>query len=334
MSDLGAELISAYHTVLFDLDGTLYYGPREVPGAADLVRQLRHRGVRVRFVTNNAAKSAEDVAGTLRSFGFEVDASDIGTSAQAAARVLRSRLAGGCSVLVVGTDALADEVAAAGLRPVRQAADDVSAVVQGHSPDTGWTDLAEGCVCIRGGALWVACNVDPTLPTARGELPGNGAMVAALRAATACEPTIAGKPASSLFELAAESAEPSTALVIGDRLGTDIAGGVAAGMDTLVVLSGVTTPSSLLAAKPGQRPRYVAHDVSSAGESAWDLCRAPQAGWRISAEADGLLAYTDGSGSSMALLHALCRIGWQAGVMTVQAGDDRAAAALRELRLC
>ena len=102
-------------------------------------------------------------------------------------------------MLIVGTEALANEIAAVGLRPVRRYDDNPVAVVQGLSTTIGWPDLAEAALAIRAGALWVAANVDPTLPTERGLLPGNGSLVAALRAATGAEPQVAGKPAPRLM---------------------------------------------------------------------------------------------------------------------------------------
>src|SRR6202000_2850848 len=102
-------------------------------------------------------------------------------------------------VLILGTEALADEVSAVGLEPVRSADDDPVAVVQGHNPDTGRRQLAEATLALGRGATWVACNVDPTLPSDRGILLGNGSMVAALRTATRLEPQVAGKAAGPLL---------------------------------------------------------------------------------------------------------------------------------------
>ena len=140
------------------------------------------------FVTNNASRGADEVAEHLRELGFTAAPDDVVTSAQSAARLLAEQLPAGAKVLVVGTDALAAEVRDVGLTPVRQFADEPVAVVQGHSPETGWPDLAEAALAIRAGALWVAANVDKTLPSERGLLPGNGSMVAALRTATDSEP--------------------------------------------------------------------------------------------------------------------------------------------------
>ncbi|WP_020672044.1 HAD-IIA family hydrolase [Amycolatopsis nigrescens] len=333
MSD---SLLDSYDALLLDLDGTVYHGVNVIPGAAEVLETARERDVPVRFVTNNASKAPVAVAEHLRALGVAGVPSEVNTSAQAAAGVLRDRVAVGETVLVVGTDSLAAEVAAVGLKPVRTVRagrEGIAAVVQGHSPDTGWADLAEACLAIRAGALWVACNADVTLPAERGLLPGNGAMVAALRAATGTEPAVAGKPQTPLFETAAGSAGASRPLVVGDRLDTDIAGAVAAGMDALVVLTGVATPATLLAAVPAERARYLAADLSALTEPAELLAIGPQPGWQVHAEDGALVATGDGAADATALLRVLCGVAWQTGVTTVRASGDHAAAALVELAL-
>ena len=145
------------------------------------------------------------------------------TSPQAAAVMLADRHPAGAKVLVIGAPWLEESVRQAGLEPVRLAEDNPVAVVQGHSPDTGWRNLAEGCIALRAGADWVACNVDTTLPTDRGMLPGNGSMVAALVAATGLHPRVAGKPERPLLDAAVRQVGSSRPLVVGDRLDTDIA---------------------------------------------------------------------------------------------------------------
>lgn len=324
-------LQAAYDAVLFDLDGTVYQGSRPIPGAAEVVRAVREAGNPVRFVTNNASKGPEDVVDHLRGFGISAEPAEVSTSAQAAAKVLGARLPPGTTVLVVGAPALEAEVEAAGLRPVRKAGDDVAAVVQGHWAETGWRDLAEACVAIRAGALWVACNMDVTLPTERGQLPGNGSMVAALRAATGAQPEFAGKPEAALFTMASASAGASTPLVVGDRLDTDIAGAIAAGLDSLVVLTGVATPPRLLAAVPTERPRYLAADLAGLTAAAEDLLIGPKQGWHVLAE-DGVLSVSaNGSSDRLELLRALCHAAWDTGVTAVRGADERARAVLVDL---
>jgi len=309
MSD---ALLAAYDAVLFDLDGTVYHGTRVIPGAPEAVRAAREHGTPVRFVTNNASKAPDEVVAHLTGLGMPTETDEVHTSAQAGAQLLEERLEPGAEVLVVGTRSLADEVARAGLKPVRKNAGSVQAVVQGHSPDNTWAALAEACLAIRAGALWVACNVDATLPSERGLLPGNGSMVAALRTATDVEPLVAGKPQPLLFETAARSAGSERPLVVGDRLDTDIAGAVAAGIDSLVVLSGVATPKQLIEAIPAERGTYLAADLTALTESAEDLEIGPRPGWSVTAR-DGVLTAT-GDGDSLDLLRALCHTAWATGV--------------------
>ena len=145
----------------------------------------------------------------------------------------------------------------------------------------GWPDLAEAALAIRAGALWVAANVDPTLPTERGLLPGNGSLVAALRAATGAEPQVAGKPGPQLMTDAVARGDFRAPLVIGDRLDTDIEGANAAGLPSLMVLTGVNTARDAVYAEPAQRPTYIGHDLRSLHQDGTLLEVGPQPGWRV-----------------------------------------------------
>ncbi|CCH33825.1 HAD-IIA family hydrolase [Actinosynnema sp. NPDC047251] len=254
-------LLDRYDALLLDLDGTVYRGHDAVPGAVEAVAAARGRGIGIRFVTNNATRSPQDVADHLTEIGFRAALDEVSTSAQAAAAMLPDLVGPGAGVLVLGTDALADEVRRCGFTPVRTA-EGAAAVVQGLSQDLGWRELAEAALAIRAGARWVACNVDATLPTERGLLPGNGSLVAALKTATGAEPLVAGKPATPLLEQAAKSLGAQRPLVVGDRLDTDILGAVNAGLDSLLVLTGVSTEADAAALPPHLRPTYVAADLS------------------------------------------------------------------------
>ena len=265
------SLLDDYDALLFDLDGTIYRGEEAVPGADRAVDAAHRSGTKVRFVTNNASRGPDEVASHLTELGIQAVPEEVSTSAQAAAAVLAEKLEPGTTVLVIGTDSLAHEVELRGLTTTRVHSDDVQAVVQGLNKNTDWHDFAEACIAIRKGALWVACNIDPTLPTERGPLPGNGSMVAVLRTATATEPLVAGKPATPLMDEAVRSADAERPLVIGDRLDTDIAGAVAAGLDSLLVLTGVATAQDLLDAPADMRPTYVSHDVEAVTRDAAEL---------------------------------------------------------------
>ena len=162
------------------------------------MRAAAERGVRTPYITNNASRRPAEVAAHLAELGFPAIADDVVASSQAGAALLAGQLPAGRRCWSSAPPRWAREVTRVGLTPTDRA-DGAVAVVQGHSPDTGWRLLAEATVALRAGAVWVACNLDPTLPTERGPLPGNGSMVAALRTATGREPQVAGKPAPALL---------------------------------------------------------------------------------------------------------------------------------------
>lgn len=328
MSD---RLVDLYDAVLLDLDGTVYRGSEAVPGAHDTIRTLRETGTPIRFVTNNASRSPKEVAEHLMELGIPVTPDEVCTSAQAGAAVLAERVPAGATVLVVGTESLAEEVRNRGLRPVSEATPEVVAVIQGLSRSVGWRELSEAVLAVRAGALWVACNADPTLPTERGQVIGNGALVAAVAAATNGEPLVAGKPHRPLMDQARSSADAERPLVVGDRLDTDIAGAHAAELDALLVLSGVTRPGDLLGADI--RPRYVAADLTAVTEPAADLEVGPAPEWQLTTH-DGSTtvrwAGGDAQPDPMRLLRGLCAAP-SAG--HIKADDGTARAALAELGL-
>jgi HAD superfamily hydrolase (TIGR01457 family) len=325
-------LLDRHDLVLADLDGTLYQGREAIPGAVDAVRAAGERGIRTLYVTNNASRSPGDVATHLAELGYPAEADDVATSSQAAAALLAEQLPDGAKVLVVGTAALVAEISAVGLTPTDAAAG-ATAVVQGLDPQLQYATLAEACIALRAGAVWVACNVDPTLPSERGPLPGNGSLVAVLRTATRLEPQVAGKPAPALMRTAAQRVGASAPLVVGDRLDTDIQGGRAAGMATLLVLTGVSDAAELLAAPPEARPDYVGHDLAALDLDADDLALGPRPGWTVDGGSDGLVL--SGAGDPLDALRALCVRHWDTGggAPRVRAHGDDAAAALRVLGL-
>ena len=326
-----STLLDTFDLVLADLDGTLYRGREAVPGAVEAVRRARERGVRTVYITNNASRSPADVAAHLAELGFPAEVDDVATSSQAAAALLAEQLPQGATVFVVGTAALVAEVEAVGLVSA-DTADGVAAVVQGLDPELHYRTLADASLAVRAGAVWVACNVDPTLPSERGPLPGNGSLVAVLRTATRREPQVAGKPAPTLMTKAAERVGGTAPLVVGDVLQTDIQGGRTAKMATLLVLTGATTPADLLAAPADARPDYVGADLGALEQDADRLAPGLRPGWTVAGATDLTLS---GSGDPLDALRALCAHHWEAGggAVTVAADGDDAAAALRALGL-
>ncbi len=258
----GTGLISKFDALLADLDGVVYAGPHAIPGAVESLRRLAGIGVGLGYVTNNASRSPAEVAQHLRELGAPAEDQQVVSSSQAAAELLASLLPAGAHVLITGSAALAHEIELVGLVPVHSAEQGPVAVVQGFSPDIGWKDLAEASYVVAGGALWMATNTDMTIPQARGFAPGNGALVAAVAAATGKTPLVAGKPQAPLFHAAAKRLAADRPLVVGDRLDTDILGGNNAGFATVAVLTGVDTRESILAARTLERPDYIIGDLT------------------------------------------------------------------------
>lgn len=279
------SLAREFDGLLCDLDGTLYRGATAIDGAVELLAQ---HGLRHVLLTNNASRSAAQVADHMRMMGFAIDPGDVVTSGQTAARVLRGECEPGSNVLVIGSDALSAEVANVGLVPVRSQTDAPVAVVQGHCPKTDWNLLAEAALAIRDGARWIACNADATFPTERGLVPGNGSMVAALRTATEAVPHVVGKPQPDMVRHGMERACFEHPLVVGDRLETDIAGAVAVGLPSLLVLSGVSTAADVIFARPEMRPTYLAGDICGLAVSAESLRIGPQPGWHVEVDDDAV----------------------------------------------
>ena len=334
-----------YDVALLDLDGVVYVGADAVPEAAEALRAARVLGMRLAFVTNNAARPPADVARHLTDLGIDAAPDEVITSSQAAAGYLADRLPAGSAVLVVGTDGLFDALLERGLRPVTSADDNPAAVVQGYSPTLSWARLAEGAVAIRRGVPWIATNLDPTVPSPRGPLPGNGSLVAALRHATGAVPIATGKPDPTMHLESVRRSGARRPIVVGDRLDTDIEGANAVGCASLLVLTGVTAPADVLAAPPQLRPTYLARDLRGLltehpqPEISGPLARC--GGW--AARVDGGVVVLAGTGDDeLNALRALCAAAWadadrdtEPGHETpfVVADGDAATDALRRLDL-
>jgi glycerol 3-phosphatase-2 len=269
-SDLGSttrSLSSVYDLAMLDLDGVVYVGPDAVPGAADALTVARKAGLRLAYVTNNAARTAHEVADHLRELEMpEVDDADVVTSAQAVAHLVADALPAGSAVLLVGGEGLRTPLEERGLRCVNSLDDDPSAVVQGFHPDVGWRQLSEAAFAIQTGLPWFASNTDLTIPTPRGIAPGNGSLVQTIRNATGATPVVAGKPERALFDETIERVGGARPLMVGDRLDTDIDGAINAGADSLAVLTGVSTLQQIVDAAPGHRPTFVSVDLGGLNE--------------------------------------------------------------------
>jgi glycerol 3-phosphatase-2 len=266
----GPSLVQLHGAVVCDLDGVVYRGPVAVPGAVEALTAVQ---VPVVYATNNASRSPEEVAEHLRRLGLPASGADVVTSAQAGARHLSAALPPASTVLAVGGPGVLQALQASGLAPVTPdeareahgagARIRYAAVLQGYGPAVTAADLAEAAYAVRSGAVWVATNGDPTVPTERGEAPGNGALIAVVEAAVGSSPVVVGKPAAAVYLLCADrlGVAPARVLGVGDRLDTDIAGAIAAGMPSALVLTGITTVADVAAAPSGLRPTYVLQDL-------------------------------------------------------------------------
>jgi glycerol 3-phosphatase-2 len=342
---IGSEipLLARYDVALLDLDGVVYVGEQPVAGAPDALEAVRARGMRLAFVTNNASRTPAQVAELLHRVGVPAEPSEVITSSHAAAHYLSDRLPDQARVLVLGTTGLIEAVSERGLTPVFSADEDPVAVVQGYSPDLDWRALAEGAVAIRRGAFYLATNLDATVPSARGPLPGNGSLVAALVHATGVQPIATGKPDPTMHAESVQRSAARNPLVVGDRLDTDIEGARRVGCASLLVLTGVTTAVQLLRADELHRPDYLGRDVAAllnAHPTVSNDGRTTRCGGSsvITDGAVSVLSVTDQDGDGLNPLRALAVAAWQqhdqgAELGEVRAGDEGAEKALDELDL-
>ena len=234
-------LLERVRGIAFDMDGVLYRGEQPLPAAAELVAELEKRGIGFVMVTNNATKTPEEYAAKLARMGMTVPAERIVTSAIATRDWMRQRYEPGTTVYVLGMAALQQAIYDGGY--FVPAGRDAQVVVNGADFTLTYEKLKIATLAIRAGADWIATNADRTFPSEEGLIPGSGAIVAALQAATDRAPIVIGKPEPAMVLRAADllGVPPDQLLVVGDRLDTDILAGQRAGSFTALVLTGVST---------------------------------------------------------------------------------------------
>ncbi len=254
--------VSAYDGVLLDLDGCVWLGDEALDGAADAVAALREARKRVAFLTNSPARTPDEYVRKLWRLGFRASVDEIVTVGIATEHYLARR--GGGSAFVIGSQAMVDHVALAGMRIVNGT--DLAAradvvVVAGHD-HFNYTELRVATQAVMRGAELVGTGRDPTFPMPDGAWPGTGAILAAVEtAAGRAADTITGKPEPPMYEAARAAVGDGRLLAVGDRLDTDVAGARAAGIDSALVLTGVT--SALEAARADPAPTHVAPSLAS-----------------------------------------------------------------------
>ncbi|MGY5034516.1 HAD hydrolase-like protein [Streptomyces sp. 900116325] len=312
-SGSSTALSEAYDTALLDLDGVVYAGGAAIAHAVDSLGAARDGGMHLAYVTNNALRTPAAVAEHLTELGVPAAAADVITSAQAVARLMADQLPAGARVLVVGGEGLRTALLERGLVPVESADDDPVAVAQGYGgPDMTWGRFAEAAYAIARGVPWFASNTDLTIPSARGIAPGNGAAVEVVRIATGAEPQVAGKPLPPMHRESVLRTGAKRPLVVGDRLDTDIEGAFNGGVDSLLVLTGVTDARQLVAAEPRHRPTYVDADLRGLLTGQPEVTETAGGfgfgGWTAAVRGDELVL--EGDGDALDGLRALCGAAW------------------------
>ncbi len=223
--------------LIIDMDGVLYHGDRAMPMLCEFFAFLRERSIGFILATNNSTRTPQEYADKLAHMGVQVSPDEVLHSGQAAARFLAREYPRGTRVHVFGMPSLKQAVTDEGFV---LADEDVQLVVASMDRQITFEKLKRATLLIRGGARFIATNLDPTNPSEEGLIPGTGSMIVALEAASGVKPQAIGKPEPTMYQLAMEmmGACPETTAALGDRADTDILGGKRAGLTTICVLSG------------------------------------------------------------------------------------------------
>ncbi|WP_073996306.1 HAD-IIA family hydrolase [Arcanobacterium urinimassiliense] len=259
--DCPQPLAVYYDALLLDLDGVCYRGKSAIDHAPASLEKAVAGGTELRFITNNSARPPAVVAAHLNEIGIAAKEEQVINSALTTAEQIRAHYAPGSKLYVIGGLGVREALQDAGYELVDSAADDPVAVVQGLSETASWVELSEAVLAIKAGAKHFATNLDATLPRERGEMIGNGSLVAAVTNATGSEPIVSGKPNSFMYEYAVRKISARRPLAVGDRLDTDIIGANRAGYASLHVLTGVSSVRDIMQATPLERPSFLGIDL-------------------------------------------------------------------------
>ncbi|MCB9422558.1 MAG: HAD-IIA family hydrolase [Ardenticatenaceae bacterium] len=233
--------------LILDMDGVLWRGETPMPGLPDFFAALRQKHINFVLATNNATKTAVMYTEKLARFGVDIPPAQILTSAETTAVYLSERYDTGTAVYVVGEKGLHEALETKDFHIITpeqvKAGDTAPLVVVGFNRHVTYGELAMGSLLVTKGATFIGTNPDPSFPSELGPLPGAGSLLAVIETATGVKPVIIGKPQPIIFEAAAKrlGGTPANTAMVGDRLTTDIAGGRAAGLLTVLLLSGVTS---------------------------------------------------------------------------------------------
>ena len=254
-----------FSTYLIDLDGVIYRGNELLPGARDFLSWLQANQKKYLFLTNNSVSGASEVLSKLQRLGIPSDASHVLGAGQATVQSIARRYPG-ATVYLVGEQPMRDLLAQHGLHPIDDEIDSdpgrAAIVLVGLDRTFDYTKLTRAILAIHAGARFIAINRDALLPVANGIVPGCGTMVAAIEAGVGIAPEVVGKPEPGLFHEAMRllGSQPDETVMIGDVLAVDIKGGQAAGVHTLLVLSGNSSRADL--EQSPIKPEYMYQDIA------------------------------------------------------------------------
>lgn len=245
-------LADEFDGLLIDLDGVVWTGREPVPGSPETLAALLESGKELVFVTNNPSRPPARYAEKLREMGVEVSPDRIVTAGMVTARLAAEAAGPGGSAFVIGAPALKEMVAASGAALLDgEAARAAGVVVVSGHRGFDYEELLSAKLALDGGAALVATSHDPTMPMPGGSWPGTGAVLAAVETASGRSAEIGGKPERHLFEMALERiGRPGRVAMVGDRIASDIDGGRAAGLATVLVLTGSSSREEAEAAEP------------------------------------------------------------------------------------
>lgn len=246
-----------YKGYLIDLDGTMYRGSDEIAEAAGFIDKLKERKIPYLFVTNNSSRTPQQVAKKLRQFGIHTKDEQVFTTSMATANFIAETKAD-ATVYVIGEEGIQTALTEKGLELVEDAPD---FVVVGIDRSIDYEKLTKACLAVRNGATFISTNADIALPTERGLQPGNGAITSVVTVSTQVQPIFIGKPESVIVEQALKvlGVPKDEVIMVGDNYDTDILAGMNAGMDTLLVHTGVTTKELLKQYE--KQPTYVVNTL-------------------------------------------------------------------------
>ena len=231
---------------LLDMDGTIYLGDTLFDGTQDFLPAVRERGGRYLFVTNNSSRSVTAYVDRLRGMGIDATADDFLTSVDALIWYMRGKY-DGALMYAFGTRTFRQQLSAAGFHVTDKLEDGTSLLVCGFDTELTFQKLEDACILLGRGVDFVATNPDWVCPTSYGSVPDCGSVCEMLFRATGRRPKFIGKPEPEMALLSMErwGFSPEETVLIGDRIYTDIACGVNAGIDTAFVLSGEGVPEDI-----------------------------------------------------------------------------------------